>query len=225
MTTLYLSKMPITISTHEKRRGVVQASINRLEVRLTTLEGATDRPTTMGAAKQLLSKLETLDAEYKTHHLAIVDLTDENGQEDQQRHLDDHDDLVSELTLRVQQLLDSCSSHNSESRKVPTKRLSHLQRKLAAISTGLSSLPDGDDGITLLHQYEEQLAESKIELTEARNLLYTRIPTTSSPPLKKRYLIVLLTSGSFSRRELPLFRDLLPLMLHPLLRRASNSQR
>ena len=71
-------------------RGVVQASINRLEVRLTTLEGATDRPTTLGAAKQLLSKLETLDAEYKTHHLAIVDLTDENGQEDQQRHLDDH---------------------------------------------------------------------------------------------------------------------------------------
>ena len=165
--------MPITISTHEKRRGVVQASINRLEVRLTTLEGATDRPTTLGAAKQLLSKLETLDAEYKTHHLAIVDLTDENGQEDQQRHLDEHDDLVSELTLRVQQLLDSCSSHNPESRKVPTKRLSHLQRKLAAISTGLSSLPDGDDGITLLHQYDEQLAESKIELTEARNLLYT----------------------------------------------------
>ena len=63
--------------------------------------------------------------------------------------------------------------HNAESRKVPTKRLSHLQRKLAAISTGLSSLPDGDDGITLLHQYDEQLAESKIELTEARNLLYT----------------------------------------------------
>ena len=113
--------MPITISTHERRRGVAQASINRLEARLTTLEGATDRPTTQGAAKQLLSKLETLDAEYKTHHLAIVDLTDESGQEDQQRHLDEHDDLVSELTL---QLLDSCSSHNAESRKAPTYQAS-----------------------------------------------------------------------------------------------------
>ncbi len=64
------------LSFHKKRRGVTRASLTKLATKLIKLEGSTDNPDTIRIAQGLSSKLKILDAEFKTHHLSIVDLTD-----------------------------------------------------------------------------------------------------------------------------------------------------
>lgn len=98
------------LSSSRKRRGVVRASLTRLRTRLAELEHAPDQPGTLDSARRLLSKLETLDKDFKVHHLAIVDLTDEGALPEEQETLDTHDDDVGQLEARIQQLISTCSS-------------------------------------------------------------------------------------------------------------------
>ena len=60
-----------------KRRGVLRASVSRLSARISELEGTSDQPRTVDHARQLLTKLQTLDADYRALHLQIIDLIDE----------------------------------------------------------------------------------------------------------------------------------------------------
>ena len=84
------------LANHKKRRGVVRASLTRLGTKLGELEGSTDQPDTLDHAKRLITKLECLDAEYKTHHYSIVDLTDdEGGLETEQAALDAHHENIA----------------------------------------------------------------------------------------------------------------------------------
>jgi len=92
------TKMPTeserALSTTRKRRGVVRASITRLDSRVTELESkeeltAADRL----AAQHLLQKLNSLEAEFRSYHLAVVDL------EGEQAILDKHDDSFSSSCL------------------------------------------------------------------------------------------------------------------------------
>ena len=62
---------------HEKRRGVVKASLTKLRTKLTDLEGDTTVPTPLESARNLADKLDTLHQDFKTHQLAIIDCTDE----------------------------------------------------------------------------------------------------------------------------------------------------
>jgi len=162
------------LSTLRKRRGVVKGSITRLRTRLAELERAPDSPGTLEAAKQSLDKLEALDREFKDHHLSIVDITEgEESLAAEQDALDTHDDEAAQLGLRLRKLISLCSSPSkADARKVPHKRLTHIQRALSSITAALSSLPSGSDGIVLLRQYEEQLSEFKTELGDIRNSLY-----------------------------------------------------
>ena len=93
------------LANHKKRRGVVRASLTRLGTKLGELEGSTDQPDTLDHAKRLITKLECLDAEYKTHHYSIVDLTDDEGDlATEQAALDDHDENIALLGIRIQRL-------------------------------------------------------------------------------------------------------------------------
>jgi len=56
------------ISNLRKRRGVIRGSITRLGYRLQELEGATDQPATRDHTRQLDTKLEAPDSEFKTHN-------------------------------------------------------------------------------------------------------------------------------------------------------------
>ena len=88
----------------KKRRGIVKASLTRLRTRLTNLESSVEQPDTVDHAKRLSTKLDTLDTEFKAHHYAIVDLTDDETQlQREQDGLDEHDDEVSQLAVRIQQ--------------------------------------------------------------------------------------------------------------------------
>ena len=101
---------PRTISNQCKRRGVVCASITRLGSRLIGLEDKADQPGTRDLAQRMAMKLETLDPEFKGHHLALVDLIeDEEVMRKKQDTLDEHDDDVTTLTLAIQWLIAVCS--------------------------------------------------------------------------------------------------------------------
>ena len=94
-----------TLTTQRKRRGVVKASITRLSSRLKELESKAEEPATHDHAQRLATRLDTLDAEFKTHHFALIDLIDDEetlGKE--QDALDQHDDDVTTLAVRLQQL-------------------------------------------------------------------------------------------------------------------------
>ena len=65
------------LSKLRKRRGVVRASINRLDNRLKELEDIADQPGTPDHAWQLAAKLEVLDSELKTYHFQLIDLLDD----------------------------------------------------------------------------------------------------------------------------------------------------
>ena len=56
------------VSTLRKRRGVIRGSITRLGYRLKELEGTADQPPTHDHTRQLDTKLEALDSEFKTHN-------------------------------------------------------------------------------------------------------------------------------------------------------------
>ena len=67
-----------TLSTNCKRRGVISASITRLNNCVAELERKeTLSPVDCVTAKGLLPKLNELDAKFWSYHFAVIDLVDE----------------------------------------------------------------------------------------------------------------------------------------------------
>ena len=62
------------ISRLRKRRGVARGSITRLLSCVDELEDTRDLPTTTDHARHLISKVESTDNDFKTHHFGIIDL-------------------------------------------------------------------------------------------------------------------------------------------------------
>ena len=59
-------------------------------------------PTTIEHAKQLAEKLKTIDAEFNSFHLEVIDLIDEactEALENEQETLDEHEDLVADMSI------------------------------------------------------------------------------------------------------------------------------
>ena len=85
---------------------MTKASLTKLSTKITELEADTANPDALRAAQGLASKLKTLDTEFKSHQLAIIDFTDDDDAlTAEQQELDDHDDRVSELMIRTQRLV------------------------------------------------------------------------------------------------------------------------
>ena len=163
------------LSSLRKRRGVAKASLTRLRKRVSDLEhDHSDGADDLDAAKQLLSKLESIDADFRTHHLSIVDLSEGDDLDTEQRTLDTHDDDVSKLSLQLHKIMVTCTTTSTTTtRKVSSKRLHHLLSSVNSISSNLSSLPYGADGVATLHHYAEQLAEFGREAADVRGVLYS----------------------------------------------------
>ena len=189
-----------TLSTQRKRRGVVKASITCLSSRLTELESMVEEPDTHDHAQRLSTKLETLDAEFKTHHFAAIDLIDDYGTLGrEQETLDQHDDDVTSLAVRLQKLITASSATptNSDHRKVLMHKLQHLEKSLTVVSENVSSLSSRPEDVCRLQQHEEQLSDYKKDLAEFRNsLLSSSIEEGDEllglhSALEKRFSIVL----------------------------------
>ena len=61
----------------------------------------------------MLAKLKEHDAEFRKIHLTLIDLIDEETLIAEQDTLDEHNDLVASLTVRIMTLADSASRSSS----------------------------------------------------------------------------------------------------------------
>ena len=162
------------ISNQRKRRGVVRASITRLGTRLKELEDKVEEPTTHDLAKRLAAKLETLDAEFKAHHFSLIDLIDDEGTlGKEQETLDQHDDDVTSLAVRIQQVItiSSATPTNLDQRKTLSRKLQHLDKNLSLVSETIKTLSSRAEDVCRLQQHEEQLSDYKKDLADFRNSL------------------------------------------------------
>ena len=162
-----------TVATLRKRRGVVRASITRLSTRLRELESKIHEPSTPSHAHRMSQKLESLDADFKLHHYALIDaLDDEAVLAREQETLDQHDDDIAELAVRVEQLIaDSDSASESGTKQIASRRLSCLKSNLSAVCSAMSELTGDPAETHLLHHYQEELSDFKKELGDIRHTL------------------------------------------------------
>ena len=151
-----------------RRRGVCKASITRIRSRVEELEGLTTHPSTIETAKQLASKLESLDSEFKSYHFQIIDLLgEEDGDalEKEQDILDGHDDQVTNLTIRMKRLnslATPTSSVDVVEHRLLTRKLEHLHGCIKAKRSQITRFcEEEDEGIeaSVLEQLQIQISD------------------------------------------------------------------
>ena len=170
------------LTSAKKRRGVVRASITRLERRVDTYEtkeelSHADRL----SIKHLIKKFEGLDAEFRQHHYSIVEMLDEEAVDEEQAALDDHDEKVTDLVERLQQLVlepegaTSGSPSASADASMPLQRqLERLEKRIRTIAETTRSLHPGPAvDQCLLRQLEEETVLLKAELADTGRTITT----------------------------------------------------
>lgn len=174
------------LSSARKRRGVVKASITRVETRVAELESkiglsAEDKLT----AQHLSQRLSALETEFKTHHLPVVDLTDEGSLEGEQTMLDEIDDRVANLIVRetVGSVVDSRSSDSGLDvclMRQYEEQLTGLKTELTSVSHGILSLAREDP--KLLDQ-QSRLSQRLFDVSlKIKCLLQVKATAHSSTP-------------------------------------------
>ena len=160
----------------KRRRGVSKASITRIYNRIDELEGLGTRPYTIDTAKQLASKLEALDSEFKSYHFQIVDLLEEDEalEKREQQTLDNHDDQVAEMTLRLQKLYslktprsstDICDQH-----RLLTRKFEHLHGCINARKAQIADLDKESES-----SHIEQLQIQLLDYESTLKILYSEL--------------------------------------------------
>ena len=111
--------------------------------------------------------------------MKIIDLTDEEETPlEEQQALDDNDDMVSELNIRIQRLIALVTpSTDADVMKVAPKQLKLLTGKLKDIEMSVNALEDEDDSICALEEYRDQVGEIK-ELNGVKTSLLKSDVTT-----------------------------------------------
>ena len=155
-----------------RRRGVVRASITRLEKRLRELEDTAEQPATPDHARQLAVKLDTLVTDFKNYHLQILDLMEDVDDElrHEQETLDDHDDIISDINIRIKRLTARTDSDPEEVNK-SVRKLNHLERAIMSTRDAISRLPPSEGDISLVEHFVAQLTDRKSELREVHAAL------------------------------------------------------
>lgn len=118
-------------------------------------------------------KLESLDTDFKLHHYAVVDALDDEGTlAKEQETLDQHDNDIAWLAVRIEQLIATSDlASESGTRKIALRRLSCVKSNLSAIRSAISELTGDPAETHLLHHYQEQLSDFKKELGDIRHSL------------------------------------------------------
>ena len=165
----------MSASSLKHRRGTVRASLTKLSTRVSQLEGKIAEPGTPDLIQQAKLKLQKLDSEFKSRHYDLLDVLEEEHElESEQATLDNHDDIVAELSLRLERLDAACStktkSSDSSERKIAFRKLRHLKNSLASIKGAIEV--DLEDAC-LISQYEEDLGDLKSEFGNVRSSLYS----------------------------------------------------
>ena len=161
-----------------KKRGTVRASITRLTTRLHTLEAGEKGPTTPMQARQMRGRLESLDSDFKTYHFALIDTLheeDEEGLTREQAILDQHDDDIADISIRIEALLLTTApepdtrSVTDDRRVIATRRLKQLQERLTTTDTAISSLSADVNDVYQAYLHQDELTDFKRELSHVRS--------------------------------------------------------
>ncbi len=175
------------ITALRRRRGAVKASITKLTSTLELLEGQEVDQLAIGRAQQLLKRLETLDADFKSHHFTILDVLEGEAQvKSEQETLDKHDEDVMELSIRWQVLTTMATDpHTLPNHGIISRRLAYLQGRLGLITEDANTLSGDPEEIHLVYTNQELLTELKTELSDIRKeaLSVTADTSDSSAPL------------------------------------------
>ena len=144
--------------------------ITRLSMRLKEFETKVNQPTTLDFAQRMMQKLDTLDSEFKVHHFALIDVIDDDELSlKEQETLNEHDDGIAELAVRIKGLISLCTSiPDSNFHKVVSHKFIRISKGkgVSVINEAIGSLPGSPDDVCLLHQHEEQLCDHKKELRD-----------------------------------------------------------
>ncbi|XP_064406045.1 uncharacterized protein LOC135351067 [Halichondria panicea] len=171
------------LPTLRRRRGVTKSSITKLGNKTNDLEAAEHNHIVVSHAAQLLKRLETYNADYRSHHMAIIDaLESDEATVPEQEELDRHDEDVTDLTIRLQVLSTAPISAVTDGRTLALRQLAQLQAKLTAIGDDISTLAADPNDVPLVYLYQEQLVEFKRELFDIRNNVIS-ITVDDSDPL------------------------------------------
>ncbi len=159
--------MSTPVAKRRKRRGVVRASITCLGPHLRELQDTSGQPRTFDHARQLLTKLQSLDEEFRRLHFELIDLINEDDTlETEQATMDKHDDVFT-LTVRVRALLtpaESFFTHTApDDRKPLSRKLSRVQAGLNRINETVSTTATPVEH-SLLRQWQEELSDYKKDL-------------------------------------------------------------
>ena len=114
-------------------------------------------------------KLETYDSEFRVLHYAVIETIDSNDAlATEQNVLDDHDDIVEDLTICMQRLI--TASPSGDIRKKAARGLLQLQKSLAIVEEAIEAISDVmPEATCLLQQYQEQISDYKRELGNVRS--------------------------------------------------------
>ena len=161
------------LASAKRRRGVVRASITRLERHVDAFETKEDLShADRLSIQRLIKKFEALDTEFRQHHYNIVELLEDEAVEEEQATLDDHDERVTDLVERLQHLMlepkEATSGPPSASAdaSMPLRRqLERIEKRIRVTYETTRSLRPGPDlDQCLLRQLEEEVAVLKAEL-------------------------------------------------------------
>ena len=106
--------------------------------------------------------------------ITLIDLLDdEEYLAKEQETLDLHDDLVTELSLRVNQVIAaSTPSSDESSRRIVSRKLTHLQKSLTSITAIIGDASAAPFDACLLRQYEERTNDINKDLVRTRDDLH-----------------------------------------------------
>ena len=163
-----------TIANVKKRRGVARASLSRLANRVKELEHQPPDTKTSDITERMAKKLSELDSDFHAQHHALIDLLEEDeALEREQETLDAHDDLVTDLSVRIKQIVSSSSSSVTDSsRKILSRKLIHIQKCIDSIVLFIDGTSTTKTDICLLRQYEEKAADINRDLAKVRDDLH-----------------------------------------------------
>ena len=102
--------MSEAVSKIKKRRGTAKRSITNLENRLNELEARVDvsPANRLESARQNKAQLSAYDADFRKLHLELVDLLETTDDLDrEQLALDEHEDRVTSLSIRLQCIINT----------------------------------------------------------------------------------------------------------------------
>ena len=164
-----------------EKEGVLRRSVTRLSDRVSELEATTDQPRTTDHARQLLTKLQTLDSDFRRIHFELINLIDEantDALDTEQGIIDKLDDDVSSLTVRLEALIRPATP--TAVPVAPPLDRRPLTRKLSCIETGLNRINEAiaitDPPIErfLLTQYQDEASDYKKDIATLHEELITK---------------------------------------------------